>query len=276
MSVLDFRAPETGRTPVIVEVPHAGLVIPDALRDDILAGDDALARDADLHVDALYAHAPAAGAALLTARISRYVVDLNRAPDDIDLDANEHSPVRVGQPRGVVWRVTTEGRPALRRPLDHAALRKRLDLYHAPYHEVLRAEIERTRARFGYCILVAGHSMPSMVRRGNRELERRADVVPGSLGGTSADRRVIDAVDEHFRGAGYSVRHDDPYRGGFTTAHYGRPHDGVHAIQIELNRDLYMHESTLRPKPADFARLQELLAALVRRLGQLSLEPSAG
>ncbi len=272
MSVLDFRAPETGRTPVIVEVPHAGLVIPDALRDDILASDDALARDADLHVDALYTHAPSAGASLLTARISRYVVDLNRAPDDIDLD-NDPSPVRVGQPRGVVWRVTTEGRPALRRPLDHAALRKRLDLYHAPYHETLRAEIERTRARFGYAILVAGHSMPSTVRRGNREFELRADVVPGTLGGTSADRRVIDVVDEHFRAAGLSVRHDDPYRGGFTTAHYGRPHDGVHAIQIELNRDLYMHEATLRPKPGDFAKLQQLLLELVQRLGELSLEP---
>jgi N-formylglutamate deformylase len=276
MSVLDFRAPESGRTPVIVEVPHAGLTIPDALRDDILAGDDALARDADLHVDALYVDAPLAGAALLTARISRYVVDLNRAPDDIDLDGNEPAPGRLGQPRGVVWRVTTEGRPALRRPLDQAGLRSRLDLYHAPYHETLRAELERTRARFGYAILVAGHSMPSTVRRGARELERRADVVPGTLGGTSADRRVIDLVDEHFRSAGLSVRHDDPYRGGFTTAHYGRPHDGFHAVQIELNRDLYMHEATLRPKPGDFAQLQQLLQELVKKLGGLSLARAIG
>jgi N-formylglutamate deformylase len=279
MSVLEFRAPEKGRTPVIVEVPHAGLNIPAALRADILADENALGRDADLHVDALYASAPEAGAALLTARLSRYVVDLNRAPDDIDLDTKEprtaaagsSRPAGPGQPRGVVWRVTTEGRPVLRRPLDRAALQQRLDAYHAPYHDVLRGELERTRARFGYAVLVAGHSMPSSVRRGARDVERRADVVPGSLGGTSADRRVIDLVDAHFRSAGLSVRHDDPYRGGFTTAHYGRPADGWHAIQIELNRALYMDEATLIPKTGDFAKLQTLLTELVRRLGELAL-----
>jgi N-formylglutamate deformylase len=280
MSVLEFRAPEKSRTPVFVEVPHAGLTIPAALRADILADENAIGRDADLHVDALYANAPEAGAALLTARLSRYVVDLNRAPDDIDLDTKEpraaaagsSRPASAGQPRGVVWRVTTEGRPVLRRPLDRVALQQRLDAYHTPYHDVLRAELERTRARFGYAVLVAGHSMPSTVRRGAREVERRADVVPGSLGGTSADRRVIDLVDAHFRSAGLSVRHDDPYRGGFTTAHYGRPADGWHAIQIELNRALYMDETTLIPKSGDFARLQALLTDLVRRLGELSLD----
>jgi N-formylglutamate deformylase len=281
MSVLEFRAPERGRTPVIVEVPHAGLTIPAPLRADILADENAIGRDADLHVDALYASAPEAGAALLTARLSRYVVDLNRAPDDIDLDtekpraaANGSGSARPasGQPRGVVWKVTTEGRPVLRRPLDRAGLQQRLEAYHAPYHDALRAELERTRSRFGYAVLVAGHSMPSTVRRGAREVERRADVVPGSLGGTSADRRVIDLVDAHFRSAGLSVRHDDPYRGGFTTAHYGRPADGWHAIQIELNRALYMDEATLSPKSGDFARLQGLLTDLVRLLGELELD----
>lgn len=270
MSVLELRAPERGRTPVIVEVPHAGLTIPPVLRDEILVSEDAIARDADLHVDALYAQAPEAGAVLLSARVSRYVVDLNRAPDDIDLDGAD-GPRRAGQPRGVVWRVTTEGRPVLRRPLDYAALRQRIELFHAPYHTALRTELERTRERFGYAILVAGHSMPSTVRRGSREVERRADVVPGTLGRTSADRRVIDLVDAHFRSAGLSVRHDDPYRGGFTTAHYGRPAEGWHAIQIEINRSLYMDELTLAPKNGDFARLQSLLADLVRRLGELAL-----
>lgn len=273
MSVLEYRAPEHGRTPVIVEVPHAGLLIPDALRHDILAGTEALARDADLHVDALYAHAPEVGAALITARVSRYVVDLNRAPDDVDIETvHDHPAPRAGQPRGVVWRVTTEGRPVLRRPLDSAALRDRLDFYHSPYHEALRAELTRTRERFGYAVLVAGHSMPSSVRKGAREVERRADIVPGTLGGSSADRRVIDLVDEHFRSAGLTVRHDDPYRGGFTTAHYGRPSDGWHAIQIEINRALYMDEQTLATKPGDFERMKRLLRELVARLGTLELE----
>lgn len=274
MSVLEFQAPERGRSPVLVEVPHAGLAIPAALQTEILASHAALQRDADLHVDKLYKHAPEVGAALLTARYSRYVVDLNRAPDDVDLEppfpGNGRGSMGA-QPRGVVWRVTTEGRPVLRRPLDEAGLRQRIALYHAPYHARLQAELTSIREQFGFAILVAGHSMPSSVRRGGREVERRADIVPGTLGRSSAHPRVIDLVDAHFRAAGLTVRHDDPYRGGFTTGHYGRPAQGVHAIQIEINRALYMDELTCATKPGDFERLQALLRDLVEQLGALDL-----
>lgn len=270
-SLLDFRAPEHGRTPVIFEVPHAGLEIPEPLRDELLVHRDTLKRDADLYVDQLCTLVPEAGAALLAARNSRYVVDLNRAPDDVELGTGDDVPARLGQPRGVVWRVTTDGRPALRRPLDAAAIADRLARYHAPYHACLRDALESTRQRFGFVLLVAGHSMPSAVRRGARDVERRADIVPGSLGGTSADPRVVELVDHHFRAAGLSVRHDDPYRGGYTTAHYGRPAHKQHAIQIEINRALYMDELTCVPKPEPFARLQSLLRDLAARLGELSL-----
>lgn len=271
-AVLDFKASEHGRRPVLVEVPHAGLSIPEPLRHEILASEDTLRRDADLYVDRLFERAPDAGAALLSARLSRYVVDLNRAPDDFDVGLlEEPSAGRLAQPRGVVWRVTTDGRPALRSPLDAAALKQRIEQYHAPYHLRLREELSRIRSEFGYAVLVAGHSMPSVVRRGAREVERRADIVPGSLGRTSADPRVIDVVAEHFRAAGFSVRHDDPYRGGFTTAHYGRPAERQHAIQIEINRALYMDEVTCAPKAENFTRLQQVLGELVSRLGELAL-----
>jgi N-formylglutamate amidohydrolase len=272
MSVLALTLPKEARTAVVVEVPHAGLAIPEPLRDEVLASFDAIRRDADLYVDELYARAPDAGAALLTAKLSRYVVDLNRAADDVDLETvADHPAPRSVQPRGVVWRVTTDGRPALRKPLDFATLKRRLDAYHVPYHRALGELVLSTRERFGYAVLVAGHSMPSAHRRGMREAERRADIVPGSLGRTTADRRVIDFVDTFFRSAGLSVRHDDPYRGGFTTGHYGRPDEGVHAIQIEINRALYMDELTFRPKSGDFEGLQRLLGELVARLGELDL-----
>ncbi|HEX5661121.1 MAG TPA: N-formylglutamate amidohydrolase [Polyangiales bacterium] len=267
-AVLDFAAPSHGRTPVLVEVPHAGLSIPEPLRDDILAGEDTRKRDADLYVDELFAQAPTQGAALLSARVSRYVVDLNRSPDDFELGGDEG---RIAQPRGVVWKVTTDGRPALRSPLDATAVGRRIELYHTPYHSRLREEVERTKEQFGYVVLIAGHSMPSAVRRGARDIERRADIVPGSLGGSSCDPRVLELVEQHFRAAGLSVRHDDPYRGGFTTGHYGRPALGQHAIQIEINRALYMDELSCVRKSENFARLQQLLGELVARLGQLSL-----
>jgi len=280
-SVLDFQAPEHGRTAVLVEVPHAGLAIPAPLEAEILASEDVRMRDADTFVDELFALAPSAGAALLSARNSRYVADLNRAPDDVELgffddsSAGQGTTSRYGhtprQPRGVVWRVTTDGRPVLRTPLDPTALRERIALYHEPYHARLREELERTRQQFGYVILVAGHSMPSSVRRYGREVERRADIVPGTLGRTSADPRVIDLVERHFRAAGLSVRHDEPYRGGYTTAHYGQPGVGQHAIQIEINRALYMDELTCTRKTAELARLQQLLKDLVVQLGALDL-----
>jgi N-formylglutamate amidohydrolase len=268
-----FDAPRSGRTPVLVEVPHAGTTIPPALRDELFAPPELILRDADLFVDELYAAAPDRGASLLCARLSRYVVDLNRAPDDVDLETVfDHPAPRRSQPRGVVWRVTADGRPLLARPLDYRGLCQRLALYHEPYHTRLDEELRRQRTEHGFVILVAAHSMPSTVKRGVRDIERRADVVPGSLGRTSAHRAIIDLVDRHFRAAGLSVRHDDPYRGGYTTAHYGRPRASQHAIQIELNRALYMDERDCTRKPGDFERLQSLVGDLVANLGELKAE----
>jgi N-formylglutamate amidohydrolase len=259
--------------PVLVEVPHAGVIVPDAVQDELAAPEDALLRDADIYVDELYEHVPSLGAALLCSRVSRYVVDLNRAQDDVDSATVSDHPAPVGaQPRGVVWRATTDGRPVLRRPLTFSALRKRLGRYYVPYHEALRQTLEGLRARFGFAILVAGHSMPSRGRSLHIDAGvRRADVVPGTQGRTTADARVIDLVDAHFRAAGLSVRHDDPYKGGFATTHYGRPERAMHAIQIELNRALYVDEDTFTRRIGDFERLQGVLDALIGKLGQLDL-----
>lgn len=255
-------------TPVIVEVPHAGLDVPADVRAQLCVGDQSILRDSDLAVDRLWARAPAHGATLLTSPVSRYVVDLNRAPDDVDRQTvRDHPAPRPTQSRGVVWRLTTDGQPALREPLTFAELERRLSRYHAPYHEALAAEIARKKARFGFAIVVAGHSMPSMAKGGR---EKRADVVPGSRGRTSASERVIDLVEHHFLSAGMSVRHDDPYRGGWSTQRYGRPEASVHAIQIELSRALYADESVCEVEPAAAARLSRLLESLLDALGTLA------
>ena len=273
MEAFNLQLPSRAGVPVLVEVPHAGLSVPDAVKDELSAPEDALLRDADIYVDELYERAPACGAALLCSRVSRYVVDLNRAQDDVDSATVSDHPAPVGaQPRGVVWRATTDGRPVLKKPLTFSALRKRLSRYYVPYHDALRQTLETLRARHGYAILVAGHSMPSRGRSLHVDAGvRRADVVPGSQGRTTADARIIDLVDAHFRNAGLSVRHDDPYKGGYATSHYGRPDQRMHAIQIELNRALYVDEDTFVRRSGDFERIQQLLAALVADLGQLDL-----
>ncbi len=258
-------------TAVLVEVPHAGLAVPEMVREELVVDMDVVLRDSDVYVDRLYARAPSVGASLLAAGVSRYVVDLNRAPDDVDPETvPDHPDPRGVQPRGVVWRVTTDGQPALRAPLTYAALCERLTRFHQPYHATLERELVRKRERFGQAILLAAHSMPSVSSSGAASVPR-ADVVPGTRGRSTADARVIDLVDRHFRGAGLTVRHDDPYRGGWTTAHYGRPSEGWHAIQIELNRALYVDESTGRPKDGDFEAMETILLDLVRKLGALEL-----
>jgi len=269
-----LNLPPSSPVPVLVEVPHAGTTVPEAVSDELVAPEDALLRDADIYVDELYANAPSLGAALLCARVSRFVVDLNRAQDDFDSSTvSDHvNNVMGAQPRGVVWRATTDGRPLLRRPLSLNALRSRLATYYVPYHDALKKTLEALRAQFGFAVLVAGHSMPSLGRSLHVDTGiRRADVVPGTRGRTSADARVIDLVDAHFRAAGLSVRHDDPYKGGYSTTHYGRPDRQQHAIQIELNRALYVDETTFARRTGDFERLQGLLDELIVKLGKLDL-----
>jgi N-formylglutamate deformylase len=270
MDLFSLSAPASDERPVLVEVPHAGLAVPESVASELVVARDQLMRDADVYVDKLYAGAPSAGASLLVAHVSRYVVDLNRAPDDIEAETvPDHPDPRGVQPRGVVWRVTTEGRPALAHPLTYSALLDRLARFHAPYHNALDRELVRKQKKFGHAILIAAHSMPSSPRTGGAAI--RADVVPGTRGRTSADPRIIDLVDRFFRDAGLSVRHDDPYRGGWTTARCGRPSEHLHAIQIELNRALYVDENNGRPKDGDFEKLSALLTELVRRLGAIAL-----
>ncbi|MFO0627417.1 MAG: N-formylglutamate amidohydrolase [Polyangiales bacterium] len=249
----------------MVEIPHAGTVIPSELRDGLSVAPEDVLRDADTFVDALWTDAPAAGAVSLVARISRYVVDLNRAEDDVDARAVEGARVTPAQPRGVIWRQSGAGRCVLPSALSREAYRGRLERYYAPYHAALATELRALHARHGRVILIAAHSMPSAPRLGGPGA-RRAAIVPGTRGRTTADGALIDAVDAHFRAAGLSVRHDDPYRGGATTARWGRPAQGFHAIQIEVNRGLYLDETSLRLKADGVAWLRGLCASLIPRL----------
>ncbi|MGE3631984.1 MAG: N-formylglutamate amidohydrolase [Sandaracinaceae bacterium] len=271
METFTLTPPSHGETAVLVEVPHAGLGVPDSVREQLVVPTRIVLRDSDVYVDKLYADAPLVGASLLASHVSRYVVDLNRAPDDVDRETvSDHPDPRGVSPRGVVWRVTTDGLPALRGPLRFEELCDRLERYHRPYHRTLERALDGKRERFGHAFLLAAHSMPSAARVGAAR-RPRADVVPGTRGRTTADARVIELVDSHFKSAGLTVRHDDPSRGGWTTARYGRPSEGVHAIQIELNRALYMDEATGRPRDGEFEALQATVRALVERLGALAL-----
>ena len=262
-------APAPG--PVVVSVPHAGIGVSGF--DAALSPDLDVRCDADLHVDRLYRVGEAGGPpACLAARLSRFVCDLNRHPDDVSASAvPSHTAPRNTDGRGFIWAVTTTGAPALRRPLTNEEWQARAAI-HAAYHGAMTQALERARAQFGFAILVDGHSMPSRGKQGHKDPgRRRADVVPGDRDGTSCAPALSRHVGDYFRAKGFSVAFNDPYKGGFITAHHGQPAAGIHAIQIELSRDLYMDETTYAPHPAGFPRLQAVLAELLTSLSTLRL-----
>ena len=210
---------------------------------------------------------------MIVARASRYVVDLNRGPSDFDGAAVEGGGA-APLPRGLVWRLTTEGEPILARRLPRAELTRRMETVYEPYHHAVRALLHDKRERFGFAILLCAHSMPSQGRRGHQDAGTvRVDVVPGSRGRTSAASSVIDAVERVATKHALTLKHDDPYKGGFATAHYGRPAEGFHAIQIELARRLYMDEDHLGLDPEGLPRMQRFADDVVATLGALDAGP---
>jgi N-formylglutamate deformylase len=272
----DVFAPTGAESPVVVEIPHAGLVIDPVAMAYTVAPVRGVGRDADLHVDRVYEDAAARGASVIVARTSRYVVDLNRGPADFDGVAVEGGGA-TPLPRGLVWRLTTEGEPILARRLPRAELERRMTTIYEPYHHAVRGLLHDKRERFGFAILLCAHSMPSQGRRGHQDAGAvRVDVVPGSRGRTSAAAAVIDAVEHVARQHDLTVKHDDPYKGGFATAHYGKPAEGFHAIQIELARRLYMDEDLLGLDAVGLPRMQRYAGDVVEALGRLRLPRFTG
>ncbi len=263
--------PSASETPVVVEVPHASLFVDATSLAMMTAPAQCIGQDADLFVDELYVDAAACGATSLVSTVSRYVCDLNRSEADIDsYSVSGGGAASKLAPQGLIWRQSLSGDRALPGPLPETEFERRLTEIYRPYHQTLQQLLDAKRERFGYVILLAAHSMPSMGRAGHRDTGvARVDVVPGSRGRTTASDLVIDCPDELATKRGWSVAHDQPYRGGFTTAHYGRPDLGIHAVQVELSRRLYMDERALTHLPGKFDETRAYCRELVQALGAI-------
>ncbi|HEX2660947.1 MAG TPA: N-formylglutamate amidohydrolase [Polyangia bacterium] len=259
-------------SPLVLSVPHAGTA-KDGFEAAVSPTLD-VRTDADLFVDRLYgvddatvARGDGWGGPFVAATLSRFVCDMNRDADDVSPQAvPDHPRPTNADGRGFIWAVTTNGTPALARPLALAEWQAR-QAVHAAYHGAIADALALAKQRFGFAVLLDGHSMPGVGRAGHKDPGRhRADIVPGDRDGTSCSPSLSSLVKSHFETRGFQVAFNEPYKGGFITAHHGRPHENIHAIQIELRRDLYMDEAAFAPKDAGFARLQtalrELLAAL--------------
>jgi len=228
-----------------------------------------LRRSEDSFVDELFAAAPEYGAPLLAATFPRAFCDANREAWELDPAMFEEplpdwvntTSARVGAGLGTIARVVASGEAIYRRKLRFAEAEQRVRTCWQPFHDGLQTLIATTRQRFGSCLLIDCHSMPAAVQppRGG------ADVVLGDAHGTACGPRTVRLVEQVLEGLGYRVRRNDPYAGGFITRHYGRPRERVEALQIEINRSLYMDEGRIEKLPG-FARVQRDMATLVGAL----------
>lgn len=250
------------RLPLLVSVPHAGTALPDAL-DMQLSGAASTLPDTDWFVDRLVRWVPDIGAGLIVANYSRYVVDLNRPPDDAAL--------YQGTTPGLVPRQTFSGLPVYRNgEPDADAVRARVKQYWWPYHHAIQRELDRLRQQFGYAILFDAHSIRSHVPRlfaGNLP-----DLNLGSFDGQSAAAgllKVATAVlgNQHR----YSHTLDGRFKGGYITRHYGQPDQHIHALQLEMSQTVYMHEDPPEYDHDAAARAGKLLKTLLLEL--ISWEP---
>lgn len=233
--------------------PHSGDLYPADMAAAPGLAATSLRSAEDALVDRLIAPGAGRGAALLLGRIGRAYVDLNRDPDDLDPVLVEGLEGRTASPRtaagyGVIPRLTGDGRPLYDRRLEADEARARIGRTHAPYHAALDGLMRAARARHGEAVLVDWHSMPARATQGAGGA-RGPDVVLGDRHGASCATALTRRLRRAFEALGWRVALNQPYSGGWTTQAWGRPAEGFHAVQIELNRALYLDEATLEPGP---------------------------
>src|SRR5712691_8881807 len=278
--VFDLLEPAAHSLPLVLASPHSGSEYP----ADLLAASRldplALRRSEDSFVDELFAAAPHLGAPLLSARFPRAYVDVNR--EAYELDPAMFSDVlpgfvNAGSPRvrmglGTIARIVASGEEIYAKKLRFAEARRRIDALYHPYHHALRRLVEETEANFGGYLLLDCHSMPSAASAvGGQDA---SDIVLGDCYGVSCAPRIVEAARAFLAKRDFAVALNAPYAGGFTTVHYGNPRRGRHALQIEINRALYMDERRYRKKPG-FERLKAEMTGLIAHLGQIMLDSLA-
>jgi N-formylglutamate amidohydrolase len=271
----EISLPPAQTVPFVFNSPHSGSFYPDDFLAAACLDKSEIRRSEDLLVDRLFAPVVRLGAPLMSAVYPRAYLDVNREPYELDPKmfagrlpayANVRS-LRVAGGLGTIPRVVSDAANIYREPLPVEEGLQRIERIYRPYHDTLRRLLAQTHVAFGMAILIDCHSMPSNIRGGPTRV--RPDFVLGDRFGASCMPELTNCVAETLEELGYTVCRNKPYAGGFITEHYGRPARGLHALQIEVNRALYMDEHLLEPHrgfeqlSSDLFRLAESLLSLV-------------
>lgn len=266
--------PENTETPVIFNSPHSGRTYPSVFLNSSRLTAVALRKSEDAYMDLLLSGVVSAGATLMHAHFPRAYLDLNREPYELDPAlfgeelpdyANTHS-MRVVGGLGTIARVVNEQEEIYRSPPSLNAALERINRLYKPYHGMLNDILEAKKKRFGYAVLIDCHSMPSNARE--KSNDHSADFVLGDRFGASCPREMVRLVEKYLTGLGYHVALNKPYAGGYITERYGTPHEARNALQIEVNRSLYMNEDTLALR-RDFRNLRAHLTNLAAMIVEM-------
>ena len=272
-------APAEQTAPVVFASPHSGRDYPPEFIAASRLNVVSLRRSEDAFMDEIFAAAPDFGAPLLCARFPRAYVDANREAFELDPAmftdplpdyVNTRSP-RIAAGLGTIARVVNDGEDIYHEPLRFEDALGRIEALYRPYHKALQGLLQATQERFGGCLLVDCHSMPSgqlAPELGAGDGNKPADMVLGDCFGTSSAPAVTDIAKAALEASGFTVALNKPYAGGFTTRHYGRPREGVHVLQVEINRALYMDEKLVRRGPG-LPDLKCRLGPLMRALADI-------
>src|SRR5215813_2315045 len=262
--------PPTQLAPVVFCSPHSGRIYPKTFLEASRLDPHTLRKSEDCYVDELFEGVVALGAPLLAARFPRAYLDVNREPYELDPElfsgrlpdfANTQSARVVGG-LGTIARVVADTEEIYRERLPIGAAFERIERLYRPFHEALAGLLEETRKRFGMTMLIDCHSMPSASM--GQPAGGRPHFVLGDRFGASCDAKLTRFIRDLLQRGGYEVQINRPYAGGFITEHYGSPSRGVHALQLEINRALYLDEATLT-RSADFGKLRRTLADVAAR-----------
>ncbi|WP_370311160.1 N-formylglutamate amidohydrolase [Sagittula sp.] len=269
-----LHLPETLSSCVVFASPHSGRDYPPSFLATTQLDERTIRSSEDAWVDRLFDSAPELGAPLLRAGAPRAYVDLNRAVDELDpaliegVRRSGHNP-RVASGLGVVPRVVAGGRAIYRGKLSRLEAERRLQQIWRPYHEKLASLLAQSHAIFGEAILIDCHSMPREALDGAlRNGVPRPEIVIGDRFGASSAADVVERVEAAFRAAGFVVARNTPFAGAYSTQAYGRPLRNQHAVQVEIDRSLYMDERNICPS-ADFEDVRRVLRGVVAELAAM-------
>lgn len=273
-SAFHLICPVSRTTSVVFASPHSGRAYSASFLDRAVLNAHEIRSSEDAFVDLLFETAPDHGAPLLTANAPRAYLDLNRAPDELDpalIEGVRRSPTnpRVASGLGVIPRVVANGRQIYRGKMTLAEAHERIARCWRPYHDQLQTLLDESNNTFGQAILVDCHSMPHEALENMGAVGGvRPDVVLGDRFGAAASSDIIEQFEAAFAGAGLRVARNMPFAGAYNTQHYGRPARHQHAIQVEIDRALYMDERTLEPH-SGFHDFKAVLDSVIAELSEI-------